>query len=338
MSEFIIPTSAELEAIAQDKLPRLTAQRPCFDWFPTQNADAAVLMWEQKDNYTGLQQIRGMNGEPPKITKVGVKRYLMEPGIYGEHSIIDELELTTRRQYGTFGSPVDISDLVMDAQDQLLQRRIDRIELIVWTLGITGTFSVSGPSGGVLATDSYSTQTFSASVAWSTVATSTPLADFRAVQLLGRGHSVNFGASAKAYMNRVTANNMLANTNNADLYGRRTAGLGTFNSMPQINTLLAGDDLPQVVVYDEGYLNDSGTFVPFIPNNKVLVVGQRPANQPVGNYRFTRNANNPNLAPGPYQKVIDHGTDRVPRLIEVHDGHNGGPVIYYPSAFVAMSV
>jgi hypothetical protein len=48
--------------------------------------------------------------------------------------------------------------------------------------------------------------------------------------LLSRGLSVNFGAGSTLYVNRATANALLNNLNPADFYGRRTAGLGTFNS------------------------------------------------------------------------------------------------------------
>ncbi len=41
--------------------------------------------------------------------------------------------------------------------------------------------------------------------------------------------------------------------------------------------------------------------------------------------------------PGPYTLVIDRREDEVPRQIQVHDGHNGGPVIYYPSGVVVLS-
>lgn len=337
MATFIYPTSAELQQVAQDKMPALMKNRPCFDIFPARSVDSHLLIWEQLDNFLGLQQVRGMDGEPSRVKKIGAKRYTMVPGVYGEFIDLDEQELTARRQYGTFGTPVDISDLVMLAQDQLLQRRLDRIEAIIWTLITTGTFSVSLPTGGVAHTDTYTLQTASRAVSWATVATATPLADFRAVQLLHRGHSVSFGKGARAFMNRGTFNTMISNTNAADLYGRRTAGLGTFNNLPQLNDLLAGDDLPQITIYDEGYLDDSNTFQLFIPDGKVAIVGQRPAGQVIGEYRFTRNANNPNLAPGPYMKVVDLGDVRVPRRIDVHDGHNGGPVIYFPSAVVILT-
>jgi hypothetical protein len=335
MAEYGFPTSAELNEIAQDLLPRLEADRPVFSIMPIETPDAFLVMWEQEDSYTGLQQVRGLNGMPPKVARVGVKRFQMQPGIYGEHIPVDEIELTVRRTPGTWGTPIDISDIVMRLQRQLLVRRLDRIELICWTLLTTGTFSVSGPLGQVLHTDSFALQTFTSSVPWGTVATATPLADFRAVQLLGRGHSVRFDQAARAFMNRVTMNRVLSNLNSADLFGRRSAGLSTINTLAGVNELLLGEGLPTIVPYDQGYLNDSGTFVPYLADGLVVVVGARTDGAPIGSYQMVRNANNPDLGPGAYMKVIDK--NEVPRAIEVHDGHNGGPCLTFPSAIVRMT-
>lgn len=312
-----------------------------FDFFPVEEVDSHLLKWEQKDNFTGLQNIRGLNGEPPRVKRVGAKQYQMAPGIFGEFEIVDEMELTTRRQYGTFGEPVKIDDLIAEAEEHLLERELDRMELIIWTLLSSGVFSVSSINNQVIYTDAYNLQTFTASVTWATSATATPLANFRAVQLLSRGHSVNFGAQAKAYMNRSTLNAMIANTNQNDMAGRRTAGLNTLIALnlKELNTILMAEDLPEVVVYDQGYLDDTFTFQLFIPNNKVVVVGQRPGDQKVGAYRITRNANNPDMGPGAYSVVHDSmDAGKPPRKIEVHRGHNGGPVCYFPSAVVMMSV
>lgn len=341
MGTFTYPSNAELQEVAQDKLPNLMAQRPIFSLLPIESADSHLLMWEQEDNYVGLQQIRGLNGQPARVKKTGAKRYMMQPGVYGEYSTIDELELTERRQYGSFGSPVSIDDLVMREQDRLLGRRLDRIEYIGWTLLVTGTFSVAGPDGQVLQTDTYSLQTHSGSD-WSTPGTATPLADFRAVQLLSRGHSVNFGPAARAIMNRVTWNRLITNTNASDLGGKKGSIGQNIQSIGDINRVLGDEGLPTLEIFDGGYLNDAGTFVPFVADDKVVVVGQRTDGGRIGEYRMTRNANNPNLAPGAYMEVIDRGApgpgQQVPRTIEVHDGHNGGPVIYFPSAVVIMSI
>lgn len=331
------PTNSELQAVAQDKLPNLIIERPIFDILPMRNVDADVVMWEQEDNYRGLQQIRGLNGAPQRVKRVGGKRYIMQPGVYGEYLIVDEVEITRRRAYGSFNAVVSIDDIVMKLQDQLLGRRLDRIEKIGWDLLTAGTFSVAGPDGLTYQTDTFALQTYSAGTAWSTAATSTPLVDFRAMQLLSRGHSVSFGPSARAYMNQVTFNNLIKNTNASDLGGKRTAGLSPVNDINNLNVILAGENLPQIVVFDGGYQDDSDTFQPFIPNAKVVVVGKRTDGAVIGEYQMTRNANNSGAAPGAYMKVNDD-VDRVPRLIEVHDGHNGGPAFFFPSAVVIMSV
>src|SRR5690348_8217120 len=231
---YTYPTNVELNQIAQDKIPLLTMNDPIFDIIPMRDVDAAEVEWEQKDNYDGLQQIRGLNGDPPRVARVGAKKYRQPPGVYGEFTTIDEVEITRRRRPGQFSGAMDVSDLVMECQDQLLTRRIERIRYIGWKLVVTGTFSVAGPSGAVLHTGTFTLQTSSGSD-WSTVATATPLADFRAVQLLSRGKSVNFGAQAKAFMNRTTFNYMIANTNQSDLAGRRTSGLSTVLSLNDAN-------------------------------------------------------------------------------------------------------
>jgi hypothetical protein len=338
MANLVYPTSAELMAIAQDLIPRLQADRPIFDIMPVRDVDEYTLIWEQQDNFSGLQQVRGLNGEPGRVKRVGVNRFEVEPGVYGEFLRIDERELTRRRQMGTYGSPIDISDLVLEAQNQLLVRRLDRIEQIGWSLLGNGTYSVPGPNGVTLATDSFTLQNFTAANGWTSEAEATPLADFRSVKILARGHSVSFGAQARAYMNQSTFNQLISNTNPADLYGRRQAGLGLINNLDDMNRLLAGDDLPQICVYDEGYLDDNADFQLFLPTGTAVVIGKRPAGQRVAEYRMTRNANNIDLAPGPYMRVIDEGEFKIPRNVDVHDGHNGGPVVFYGSAVVVMTV
>jgi Phage major capsid protein E len=335
---FVYPSSAELIAIEQEKIPRLVEDDPIFRHFPMRSVDANLLMWEQLDNYTGLQQLRGLNGDPPRVKKTGLKRYILKPGVYGEFEDIDEAELTERRSLGAFGQAIDITELVTLAQDKLLSRRLDRIRVILWTLLGSGTFSVATTEpGGIAHTDSYPIQTGTASD-WGNATTGTPLADFRGIQLLARGKGVNFGAGAEAFMNRQTANLMMANNNPNDLGGRRHSGGNTINSVEDVNRILLGDGLPQVVPWDEGYLNDAGTFVPFIPLDTVIVVGKRVTGTSLGEYRMTRNANNPDLGPGPYTVVKDQGDFTVPRSIQVHDGHNGGPVIYFPGGVVKLSV
>jgi len=108
------------------------------------------------------------------------------------------------------------------------------------------------------------------------------------------------------------------------------------NNLGDTNKILQGADLPEIVAYDEGYVDDNGVFQLYIPNGIVIVVGKRPAAQRVAEYRMVRNAANPNAAPGAYTRV--ELKPEIPPQVQVHDGHNGGPVLYFPSSIVVMSV
>jgi hypothetical protein len=337
MATLVYPTSAELRQVEQELVRPLVSQDPLLaKIFPIETSDDHLLAWEQLDNYIGLQQVRGLDGAFARVNRTGAKRYIAEPGIYGEYVNLNETELMRRRQLGTTNTTMDVSDMVMSAQAQLLGRRYDRIRQIAWTLLATGTFSVASPTGAILHTDTYSVQTASAAVTWATVATATPIADFRTVQALGPSRGANFGAGASAFMNRATYNTLIGNTNSADLGGRRTAGLLPINDREALNRFLSADDLLGFQVYDEGYYNDSNSFTRFIPNNKVIIVGVRQSGVRIGAYRMTRNINNPGFAPGAYTEVRQE--TEPPKGWQVYDGHNGGPIIEFPGAVVVLTV
>jgi hypothetical protein len=338
--QLVYPTSQKLKLIEQELIPVMTLEDPIFQIFPITEEDDDLLRWEQKDNFKGLQQIRGLNNLPPRINRIGGRGFIETPGYYGEFGLIDEREITKRRKWGTFGDPIDISEPVMEIQAQLLQRRLNRIRQICWLLATTGTFAVSNGQGVLMHQGAYTMQTYTALVAWATSATARPIADLRLMKLLSRGHSVIFDRQSKIYANAVTVNNLIMNANANDLFGRRGIAGSTFNSLSQINDIFLANDLPTIVPYDEGYLDESGTFQLFIPNNVAIAIGRRESGVALGEYRMTRNANNPGAAPGPYTRVIDNidTTKDVPRQIAVHDGHNGGPVLYFPSAIVRLSV
>lgn len=331
-------TPAELKQIEQTLLPTLVEDDPIFGVFPIVESDRVRLRWVQRDNYTGLQQIRGLNGQPKNVRMTGYKEYEYKPGYYGEFVTLDEAELTERRKASTWDEPASVDDLVGDAQTFLLQRRLDRIRYIIFTLITTGVFSVANGRGEVMHQDAFSLQTLTAGIAWSSTATAVPTTNIRAAQLLSRGQSVNFGTGAEIWMNQTTANNLLSNTNANDLFGRRVGGGDTVNNLGDINKILSGNNLPEIVVYDRFYLDDSNQVQLFIPNNKAVLIGKRSNNAQLGEYRMTRNRVN-NGKPGAYTQVVDTlQFGQIPGAVHVHDGHNGGPVIEYPGAIVVMNV
>lgn len=334
------PTSSELLTIEQEWMPTLTEDDLIFELMPIVSRDTALVEWEQKDNYTGLMQIRGLDGEPPVIPNIGWKKYRMEPGAYGEWAPISETEMTQRRVPGSYNQPISLDALVMERQEQLLSRRIDRIRWILWTLLISGTFTVPGENGQVLHAGAFAVQSVTAVVPWTTYATATPLADLRGLLLLYAGKSFAFGPGARFIMNRITFNALLSNTNSADLYGKRLQGGGTVIGVEDVNRILLSLELPPIEIYDKGYYPDGGgAFTRFVPNGKVVVVGSRPNGESIGEFQYTRNANNEGFAPGPYTYVSDSldSNQPVPRRIRVDDGFNGGPALFFPGAVIVFT-
>jgi hypothetical protein len=347
MQTYLYPNNFQLTQIDQNLLPVYELQDPIFKMFPVRTKDTAHVIWEQKDDYTGVMQIRGYDGEFPMVQTVGINRFTINPGIYGEGMPITEQELTERRGFGQISQPISIADLVQDRHLHLMTRHWNRMSQITWTLLATGTYSVINDvtnSLGII--DAYQPQSYTSGTPWSTTATATPLADYRAVQLLHRGHSVSFGSKATAFQNLATWNAMIANSNTADLGGRRSTGLETIEGVAQYSALALKDNLPMVEIWDEGYKSDgitdnytSGTFTTFIPDGAVIIIGKRTNGAPVGEFQLTRNAQNPDVSPGYFVKVTDsmateHG--RPPRKIEVFRGFNGGPQISYGSAIVIL--
>lgn len=339
------PTSAALKKVEPSKISLLTQDDPTFELFPIVEEDTDELHWEQMDAYTGLQNARGLDGEPGRVVNVGAKSYKAEVGYYGDFDVINETEFTKRRKLGTFGDTIDLTDLMGMKQDNLLAREVDRLRYMIWTLLATGTYSAFNKSGALVHGDSYTFQTASAAVPWATVATATPLADFRAVKLKSRGFSTYFDQRATAYMNQSYANFLLANANSniAELGMKRLEVGQTVNSIDDLNKLLVAQDCPRIKVYDEGWSTEGtpNSHNLFIPDNKVVVIGPRKNGAPVGDVCRTRNANNENGKAGSHIVITDSLSGHmnpVPRKIRIDRGWNGGMRIYYPSSICILTV
>ncbi|HEV7299705.1 MAG TPA: major capsid protein [Tepidisphaeraceae bacterium] len=342
MPTYLYPEARELQELGPELMAQEIANDPLFSIFPIETVNAALLQWSVEDDDLGLQQLRGLDGAPQHVKPVGNKSYVAEPGYYGEFETVTEKELTERGGSVIGEAVVSIEDSVLTRQRQLVAREVNRIRQICWLLLTTGTFSVSGKGGTLVYTDTFAIQSYTGSN-WGVPATATPLADLRAMQQMGSQFGVDFNASSMFFINRVDANNMLKNSNAADLGGRRTLGGGTVNSIAEANRIIMGEDLPEIVVYDRGYKNDANTYTKFITNGNGTLVGRRQEGDRVGAYRMTRNLNNPAGTPGSYEYVKDYvrginAPKETPPKIEVHRGHNGGPVLTRPKAIVKVAI
>jgi hypothetical protein len=332
----VYPTSAEIQLVERNLIPDLSMADPIFKLFPVVEKTGWELIWDQQDNLTGLQLPRGIGGEPGRVSALGANQYRLVPGVYGEYMTVTEEEMITRARYGTFGIPIDVTEPVMERQKQLLNRRMNRIKWLAWTLASTGTYAVLGQNGVTMHTDTFVNQVFTSAISWDNAAASIPLADLSSLPLLGRGLSTSFGADAELWMNLQTFNVMKANANTSDLAGKRGPFGATFNTVEDYNKLFIGLGVPQIRIYEQGYVDDNNTFQLWIPYGKGIIFGRRENGAPLGNICLMANAANPNFAPGAYTRVF--AEDKIPPVVEVHDGMNIAPVEWFPSSIIQCNL
>jgi hypothetical protein len=334
------PVMSELRSIDALYEQEQVAGDPLFSAFPLQTKNTHFLRWKQRDFYRGLMQGRGLNNPYPAVTRLGDREFLTKPSAYGEHVVIDEEEITIRANPDTPSAPVNLTDEVNNADQMLVARQFNRARWVGWTLILEGIYKVLNQSGAIVGQDSIGVTQY-AGTSWGTPATSTPLADARAVALLSEGTSADFGVGAIGFANRRTVNKALANTNAADLGGKRTIGGGTIKGLDDLNGIFAAEGLFTLKAYHAGYYSDAGSFSTWIPDNVVVVFGSHNGASQIGEMTQTRHADNPNAAPGPFAKIVDTGRDPnadPPRQVRVYRGVNMGPQIWYPGAVVIMRV
>jgi hypothetical protein len=333
---FLYPTNRELEEIVQDLTPTLEAGRKLLALCPYEYQDTAEIVWEQEDNFYGLMNVRGLNGKPGNVQRVGAKQYKMAPGYYGDFHNLTEDEMTVTRKTGTLGDVVDIEDLTVRRMRHLIVRRLNRCEQTISALFRTGVFQNYAADGTAVHTDVVNITRRTPGTTWSTLNTSTPLQDLRTWKASGEMNtSSRFGKDSTLIGTTQTINYLLNNTNAADLGGKRMEVGQTINSLAGLNALLAANDLPQLEEYNDVFDPSS----PFIPHGSLIWVGTRPQGGRVASFCGTRNINTGagESNQGIYSKVIDTMEREVPRRIEIHHGFNGGIKLMFPSAIQSIS-
>jgi len=340
------PTNYELKLLEPDLIQdaMLTAD-PIFQQFPITSKPVSMVEWIIRENIKGLQAARGYDGQLPRIQNLGANLLSMIPGVYGEQSVIGERELTTRAPYNAPGAVINVDDIVVERQKILITREVSRIRVNIWTLLTMGIFSVYAPGTNALqhagqydirsANTSTDTSIGMSGAYWSDASNANPIVDLLAMKVnFEKGTSCRFGSGSSIFMNQKTYNYIL---NSSKIGTRIFAGKNLLPSAADVANLFANYELGKPVVVNDGYLDDNNVWHYYVPDGYAVAVGTRPNNDMIGEYIQTRNANDPNMAPGPFIKVIDD-PDKTPRNIEIHRGHNGGPAIYYPNGVVTMKI
>ena len=135
---FVYPTDVELREIESDFVAEETTTDPIFADFPIVDSNSHTLAWETYDATTGLQQVRGLNGQPGRVQRKGIKGYLAEPAVFGEVLELDEKYMTEARPIGQLTGKINLDAEILRLHRQLVARDVTRKRCSIWTLLTTG--------------------------------------------------------------------------------------------------------------------------------------------------------------------------------------------------------
>lgn len=365
MPSYVYPQSFDLYLLQAELLPGYMEGRKLIDLMPFRYEDAALITWEQPDNFHGTMQLRGEGGKPSVIQQTGLKTYSMKPGMYGETIVLGEEQLTEMREPGTKGDVIDLNYLTTTRIQYLTERGLNQVENTLATLFTTGQFVNRSADGAVTHADRIANfNSFVPGTNWASGAVpntaATPIQDMRGFkQQAQKGTSSRYGKDSKLLMNTSTFNDMLGTDEVQKVlkldYGQTPMG------MDGLNTILNNNDLPSIEIYDGGYYATAATatanatgWTYFLPRGNAIWLGTRPRGQRIGEFVLTRNMNgvppegaapdyrvkNSDLAGellrGTYTKVVVK-SDEVPVYYRLDHGFNGGPALYYSTAVSSIN-
>ena len=346
------PTNHELNEVVQAFKIDPTRYIGLSKLLPMNTSMAQKVRWDERDRDRGMTAAHVMGTDPKTDARQGSKTYEYEPIPFKETDILKESEILRSRELGTLAGTLDLSAEIARIAKNRFDKTMVRVEKLIWDT-LKGAIAID--ENGVKIDETFAVQTHTPAVDWDTPATATPLADFNALKLKFRATGAN-AAGAVAYMNQKTCNWLLENQNAADIKGFQNSNFVALPySLDELNKVMSARGLPQIVVYDEGYIAENDTWTPFLADAEVIVVGQRQAGESVGDFMSTPSLHNSvNGQPGPgYFSLIEVngqpseqvgsvsmgqlGMAKNPK-VEITGGIYGGTRLIYPKSVIKFIV
>ena len=208
----------------------------------------------------GMQSWRGI-GQTPEVVnyRMMARECVYRPQRWGDKITLDEqvLEnLPTKRDGNCW--VYDPTEQIGLMQTALLRRQFNRQRMLASEILRFGrTFALESNTGAPMDTQTFPINSPNLSTAaWTDFANSTPFFDIFNMKLAYEKYSLcSFGRDSRILMHPITFSYLQQNTNEANwkLFGQ---GFCCFRkTLCEINALLSGQDLPQIVLYS-GYMLD----------------------------------------------------------------------------------
>lgn len=220
----------------------------------------------------GMANVHALDGEPRMVEMPKVVRKSFKPAYFKEMHRLSESDILKLGQLGgTEHQRITSQQLIANALENLNNRIENRIEWMRWQALLNGKVSIDEnqlkidaqygvPSANLAKT---------VSVSWATTTSSKPIEDILTVQQDFVGTGFRLG---EIYMNSYTAKLFCTSNDTKSYY----YGAGVQEKvLPGTLGKYSAFFFPgiKITVYDEGYEDTTGTFQKFIPDNKVLFLG-----------------------------------------------------------------
>jgi hypothetical protein len=314
-------------------------------YLPLRDFPSQRIQYDEIASAQGMTHAHALDADPRIVKNLAVRRHEFSPYYFKETGVLRESDLLLTRANMTFDQLAG-QRLVMNLMAQLNVRLETRIEWLRWqafngsvviadnNVSLSETFGVAvmrvgqaGDFAGGIVT------------AWSNAAASI-LGDLNSIaSALGGLGAVLDGADL--IMNRKTSNYLFKNTELQKFVVNQVGAnrLPAAMAVTQIFPMLIGANL---VIYDQGYLDDSGVFTRFIPDDTVFLVARSIIGDELGYIASTPSLHNGGLAnpqPGKFAVPEDEtaDADKNPHY-SLTTGMYGGPVLLHANWIVKMTV
>lgn len=300
---------------------------------PEEGYPMPYISWEDLAGIEGITPAHALDSPPPVGTARARTVNFELPFYFGEQQQFNESDFLHIRARGTFDQLAG-ARLVVEEQQKMLVKLVTRIEQTRWA-AMQGSLAIN--ENGVKRTVTYSTKSISSpSTLWSVVASANPIADLQAWNILFRGQG---DGPLRCYFNAKVASYLAQNSTVRDLIKANAMGaLVGSNNIGEALTKVVGD--VEFIQYDGGY-KSGGTYYPFIPDNKIVLVKNPSMGQTLGGWKSTITAHNGgpfNPQPGRFMWVEDEMHKPSCMKYKFGCGIYGIPVLYFPENVAAVTV
>jgi hypothetical protein len=296
-------------------------------WCPMKNYPVDTIEWDIVVGAMGMTPAVYPDAESPVKAHPAIKHKSFKTVQWREKFIFGETDLVMLRRPGTYDENYG-NQMIADRLQDLNTRIETRLEYLRWAM-LAGSITVTYPDAKTQVIDYEvpSGNKPTAATPWATEASADPIANVNAWKMLFRGTPVALGSLE---MTQETYNHLPSNTAIKALiqyqFGYDLVRSGGLVPLGAIQEALSG--VP-IIVNDSGYINDSGTFVPFIADDFVVCLPKATPERwcefmvTPHMYAGTETPSN-----GKFARPIWH-LDDDPVSVEVVGGVYGLPVMYH---------